>query len=235
MLKAQLHIHTDEDPLDNLSYKAKDVIDLAKKLNFDVLSFTLHNRLFYNQEIIEYAKNNGILLIPGIEKTIEKKHVLILGLEILPEIKEIKDLEKIKDKALIIAPHPFFPKYHSLNGKLMKNINNFHAIEHSFFYTNFLNFNKKAKIVAREYKKPFIGTSDVHNLKFFDRTYTLIDAEKNIVSVIEAIKNNKVKTITKPLSIIELPMTYLGFIKSKISNLIAQKKPRNKTSFFTFL
>ena len=59
MLKAQLHIHSGEDPQDGLHYKAKDVIDMAKKLNFDVISFTFHNTLFYNQEIINYAKNNG--------------------------------------------------------------------------------------------------------------------------------------------------------------------------------
>ena len=45
-----------------------------------------------------------------------------------------------------------------------------------------------------------LGTSDVHNLRFFESTYSLIDSEKNIKDVIKAIKNNKLKIVTNPIS-----------------------------------
>ena len=140
------------------------------------------------------------MLIPGIEKTIEGKHVLIIGLEKIPKINKLRDLKKIHNSALVIAPHPFYPKGHSLRDKFFKHADLFHGIEHCFFYNNLLNFNKKAIKTAKEYNKPLVGTSDVHNLRFFDSTYSLIDSEKNIKSVIDAIKENKLKIITNPIS-----------------------------------
>ena len=200
MLKAQLHIHSKEDKVDTLDYSAKEVIDKAVKLKFDVISFTFHDYLFYPKEIKEYAEKKGVLLIPGIERTIEGKHVLIIGLEKLPEINKLSNLEKIHDSALIIAPHPFYPKGHALGEKCIKYINLFHGIEHCFFYNKLLNFNKEAIKTAKKYNKPMLGTSDVHNLRFFESTYSLIDSEKNIKDVIKAIKNNKLKIVTNPIS-----------------------------------
>lgn len=201
MLKAQLHIHSKEDKRDNLNYSAKELIDKAFKLKFDILSFTFHDSLFYPEEIKKYAKEKKILLLPGIEKTIEGNHVLIIGLETLPEINKLSDLKKIHDSALIIAPHPFYPKDYSLKKNLIKNINLFHGIEHSFFYKKFLNFNKKAIETARKYNKPLVGTSDVHDMRFLDSTYSLIDSKKNKEEIIKAIKNNKIKMVTKPISL----------------------------------
>ena len=66
MLKADLHIHTKEDPHDNIGYSAKQLIDHAAKLNFDVISITNHDTSSYTEELAEYAKLKGILLIPGI-------------------------------------------------------------------------------------------------------------------------------------------------------------------------
>ncbi|MAF51336.1 MAG: hypothetical protein CMH64_04575 [Nanoarchaeota archaeon] len=198
MLKAQLHIHSHEDPRDRGGYTAKDVIDKASELNFDVIAFTFHDILFYPQEIQEYAKSKDILLIPGIEKTIEKSHVLILGLTELPELNKIEDLKKLPEEALIIAAHPFLPLLQSLKEKLLENIDLFHGIEHHFFYRKYINFNKKAIKIAKKHNKTIVGTSDVHDLKCFSLTYSLIDSKKNKEDVINAIKRNKIKVVTKP-------------------------------------
>jgi len=65
-LKTDLHIHTAEDPRDNISYSARDMIDRAGELGFDVLSITNHNVVTYDEDLAAYAKKKGILLIPGI-------------------------------------------------------------------------------------------------------------------------------------------------------------------------
>lgn len=218
MLKAQLHIHSKEDKRDHLNYTAKDVIDKASKLGFNVISFTFHDVLFYPKEIVRYAEEKGILLIPGIEKTIENKHVLIIGLEKLPNIEKLSDLKKIKDSALIIAPHPFYPKGYSLRKECIKNLELFHCIEHSFFYNHVLNFNKKAIELAKEHNKPLLGTSDVHNLAYLDSTYSLIDSKKNIDDVIKAIKENKLKIITKPISLKSMFLLPLSVTLKKLVN-----------------
>ncbi|MBN2052498.1 PHP domain-containing protein [Candidatus Woesearchaeota archaeon] len=211
MLKADLHLHTHEDPFDFwlVKYSAKDLIRAAAKQKFQVLSITHHRRVFFNQEIKSYARKKGILLIPGAEPFIEHKDVLILNTtnEELRKLKKLNDLDKIKDSALIIAPHPFFLTGHCLENKLEQHINSFHAIEFSHFYTKvmlnplfkFIAGNPKARLIAEKYHKPLIGTSDSHKLYELGTTYTMIDSAKTKDAVIEAVKRNKIKLVTHPM------------------------------------
>jgi predicted metal-dependent phosphoesterase TrpH len=202
MLKADLHIHAKEDKTDTLQYTAKEVIDKASELKFDILSFTFHNALYY-EEIKEYAENKGILLIPGTEKNIEGKHTLLYNFtpKELEQINHFEDIKKIKNRRnLVIAPHPFYKTRICLGRKLIKYIDLFDGIELSFLYSRIINLNKKALKTAEKFKKAAIATSDLHTFSRFGESYTLIDAEKNISSVIEAIKNNKIKNCTKPLT-----------------------------------
>ena len=148
ILKADFHIHTKEDSEDKIKYSAKEIIDKASKLHYDVLSITLHNSQYYNDEIKKYAKKKDILLIPGIEKTIEGKHILLINFKEkeLEQIKTIKDIKKFKHKNnLVVAPHPFYKFSSCLDYKLIENIKLFDAIEHCFFYSKIINLNKKIK------------------------------------------------------------------------------------------
>ena len=88
MLKVDLHLHTKEDNYDNLDYSAKELIDRAVELKFDVLAITLHNEIFFSKDLISYAEQKGILLIPGVELSIEKKHVLLYNVS-EDELKEL--------------------------------------------------------------------------------------------------------------------------------------------------
>lgn len=207
MLKADLHIHTKEDPIDShiIKYSAKDMIKHAAKLKYKVLSITNHDSIFYNDALKRYAKKHGILLISGTEAMIEGKEILLLNIR-KNNIKKISSLRKLRNQnVLVIAPHPFYPRLTCLHSKLIKNIENFDAIEYCHCYHNLFNlFNNKALNIARKYKKPVIGTSDAHFLYQVDYTYSLIDAEPKIDSVLEAIRKNKVIVRTQPL-----PLKYL--------------------------
>ncbi|MBU2440759.1 MAG: hypothetical protein KKA43_00330, partial [Nanoarchaeota archaeon] len=138
MLKADFHIHTREDPYDKylISYTAKDLIRFAAKKGFEVLSITNHESVYFNKVIYDYAKKKGILLIPGAGAKIEGKHVLLINItnDDLKKIKIFEDLKKLKDSALIIAPHPFFIKKSCLGIKLEKYIDYFDAVEYSHYY-----------------------------------------------------------------------------------------------------
>ena len=79
MLKADFHIHSNEDKRDLIAYSAREFIDAAAEKKFDVLALTNHDIFTYSQELSDYAAEKGILLIPGIESTIEGKHVVILN------------------------------------------------------------------------------------------------------------------------------------------------------------
>ena len=204
MLKADLHIHTHEDPNDGykIKYSAKEFITVASKMGYDIIAITNHDAVYYNDEIAEFARRKGILLIPAIERTVEGKHVLIYNItkEEAEKIKTFEDLRKFKNKDnLIIAAHPYF-LISSLGKKFLENIDIFDAVEYSFFFTRIINFNRKAVKIAKKYGKPVVGTSDLHNMKYFGFNYTLIDSQKHIPFIIKAIKKNKIELKVKHLS-----------------------------------
>ena len=202
-LKADLHLHTKEDPQDNVRYSSRELIDQAYLKGFEVLAITNHNQVTYDNYLAEYARERGVLLIPGAEATISKKHVLLLNMgHSLHKIRTFDDLKSLKDGiGLIIAPHPFFPSFTSLNSKLEKHLDIFDAIEYSHCYLERINFNRKAEDLAKEFSLPLIGTSDAHFLWQIGTTYSLIDAEKDLESVIAAIREGKVELVTEPLSL----------------------------------
>jgi predicted metal-dependent phosphoesterase TrpH len=215
MLKTDLHIHTNV-PIKYFDshIDPKELIDKAAKLNFDVLALTEHTgyntirgvkyireplRTYY--QFRDYAKKKGILLIPGVELYIEGKDILLINFKGDPRAyRRIEDLEKLKNEnTLVIAPHPYFIGKSCLHKKLVENIKIFDAIEQSQFYIQLLNFNIPARKTAERYNKPLIATSDAHFLFGFGKNYTMIDAEKNVDSLLEAIQKNKIEIITKPI------------------------------------
>jgi len=203
-LKADLHLHTREDPEDEIEYTARQLIDEAARQKFDVLAITNHNRVTYDNYLKKYALDKGILLIPGIELRVEKKHVVLLNVNdrIEREIKTLEELRYYKNESrLVVAPHPYFPTFASLRAKLDQHIHIFDALEYTHFYFKRINFNKRAERKAKEYNLPLLGVSDSHLLYQFGLTYSLIDAEKTPEAVIQAIRENKVKIITRPLEL----------------------------------
>jgi len=191
-LKADLHIHTQEDPKDKVKYTAKQLIDEAWRQKFDVLAITNHNMVLYDDYLGKYALDKGILLIPGIEMKIEGKHIILLNVNERRE-KKINTLEELRcyksESSLIMGK------------KLDRYIHILDALEYTHFYFRGINFNKKAERKAKQYNLPLVGVSDAHILSQFGSTYSLIDAEKTPQAVIRAIKENKVKIVTRPLKL----------------------------------
>ncbi len=210
MLKAELHTHTNDDPKDKkwIAYSAKELVEEALKHKFDVLGITCHNFLYQNTELKEYAKKKGLILLFGTEKDIENKHVLLYNItpEDAEKIKTFKDLQDARQQnknIFTIAAHPPYLGASCLRNKIYQHLNLFDAWEHSFLHTRVYNPNKKMLQKAKELHKPVVGNSDVHLLKDLGRTYTLIDAEKNEPTIFQAIKDNKVRIMTKPLPFFE--------------------------------
>lgn len=223
MLKGDFHLHTGEDPHDfEIRYSAKELIDRAAELGFEVLAITCHNRVLYDKELVEHAKKRNILLIPGIERTIENGHVLIYNItneeaKSIHSFDDLRKLRKRKKKMMVIAAHPFYFKIRSIGNKLIENIDLFDAIEYCHFYTHGLNMpNQKASRVARQHSKPLVGTSDAHHLWRLGTTYTLVDAEKNVDSVMNAIKSGNITLVSRPLSLSKYFRVILWISTAKI-------------------
>lgn len=196
-------MHAKGDPEDTfISHTPEQLIDHAASLSFDVLAISCHGKVLYSKQLASYARKKGILLIPGAEAWVEEKHVLIYNItqEELEKIKTFDDLRSLKRKKdiLVIAPHPFYPMASCLHEKLTENIDVFDAIEISHLYQAFMNFNKKAIKVAKQYKKPLVALSDTHMLWMFGDNYTLVNAKKNVKSYFSAIRKGKVTPVHSP-------------------------------------
>jgi len=138
-------MHTADDPADRpiISYDTYQAIDYAHQLGFEALAITFHKNFGWTKEFNNYAQQKNILLIPGIEATIEKKHVVILNLPAeagcekdAEKIKTFEDLKKYKNlrpQIFVLAPHPFVWDSKSLGKKLIQNIDLFDAIELTIF------------------------------------------------------------------------------------------------------
>lgn len=221
-LKSNLHCHTSDDYEEYIAHSPYEAIDVASKNGFDVLSFTCHNIFSWKKEYKDYAESMGILLIPGIEKTVEGKHVVILNADRDSEnINTFSDLyayKKRKEDVCIVAPHPFFPSKNSLGKKLVEYIDVFDAIEYSWFHSEKLDFNRNAEIVAKKNRLPYIATSDTHNISFINTSYALIEsAEKNTENIFDAIRNGKIENVSRNLSLTKEMVPYI--IKMNAMNL----------------
>lgn len=221
MLKSDFHMHSNEDPLDwpMVKHTAFQLVEEAARLKYEVISLTLHEKLHCPKELQDYAKKKGILMIPGMEATVEGKHVLVINPP--PNTKNpstFEKLEKVKNEgAFLIAAHPYYLKSYCLEKKLREHIKLFDAIEHCHFYHRYVNLNKKAIAVAEEFDKPIIANSDMHFFFQYNTNYTLIDAEKTTDSVLEAMRKNKLRLSTRPLSTIEFSRVFSKIMVGNIN------------------
>ncbi len=221
MLKAELHIHINADPhhLNNINYSAFQLIDEAVKQEFNVLAITCHDWVYEDDAAEEYAKKKGILLIKGVERTIEGKHVLIYNLsnvetQKIHTFEELKRFKQKNPKILVIAPHPFHWTPVCLRNKVIQYLEVFDAWEYSWYYTYGINPNRRTVKLAKQFHKSVVGCSDVHRIENLGETYTLIEAKPTINGVFEAIKENKVKVVTKPLSWIKFTAIAFHLLKA---------------------
>lgn len=211
MLKSDLHLHCKGDPEDDyIKDTAKDYIDHAAKLGFNVLSFTNHGDVFNIKPFQKHARKKGIVLIPGAEAKIEGKDVLLYNFtkKQVEKIKTFDDLRAIKSKKhLVIAPHPFYPHFEppsfrnrSMSKLFLENIDLFDGLEFCNLYTSYFGFNQKAVLVAKKHKLALVGNSDAHNPRQMNTTYSLLDSKLDVGSIIKAVKQRKVEIASTPRS-----------------------------------
>ncbi len=231
-LKSDLHLHTSEDPLDRIRYSSKELISKAADEGFDVISITNHHKMTFNQDLFSYARERSILLIPGVELTIRRRHVLVLNPPPFKTCSDFPSLLKLRrPETLIIAPHPYFPGSYSLNGYLLKYLHLFDALEYCHFYSSRINFNQRAVEISRSFGYPLLGNSDSHFLSQMGTTYSFIYAEKNIQSIFEAVRQRRIKVATRPLKALEMGSIANRFLRMKIRGEIAKRSSKTRSRF----
>ena len=205
-LKVDFHTHTADDPLEKIAHTGCELIDKAHLLGFDAISITNHGALSFSRYVEDYARERGIILIPGVELEIEGKHVLAVNArEGLLRARTFDELRRLRTpECMIVAPHPYFPSSSSLMWKTRRNVDLFDAIEFSWFYHSRINFNMFAIQTAARYGLPLVCTSDCHRLEKFGLAYSIVKAEKDTESIVEAAKAGRLEIVANPLKLIEL-------------------------------
>jgi len=202
MLRVELHAHTSDDPCDRIPHSAIQLIDHAVTLGYGALAITLHDRQLDLKPYVPYAAERGLTLIPGIERTIQGKHVLLINFRSgAEEVRTFDDLARLRRRTpgLVVAPHPFFPAGSCLRGQMDAHPELFDAVEYNAMFTARLNFNRRAVQWAERHGRPLVGNCDVHRLHQLGTTCSLVDAEPDAGAICEAIKRGRIRIEHRPL------------------------------------
>jgi predicted metal-dependent phosphoesterase TrpH len=204
MLKVDLHTHTADDPSDRIPYSARALIDRAAELGFHALAITLHDRQLDPEPLRSFGHSRGVVLIAGIERTIQGRHVLLLNFsgaaESIPSFEGLARLKEREPAGIVVAPHPFFPAGSALRGDMNRYGHLFDAVEYNAMFTSLVNFNIPGVRWAQRHGKPIVGNGDVHRLEQLGTTYSLVDAAPDADAICAAVAAGRVQFEARPLS-----------------------------------
>ena len=206
-VKADLHLHTAEDPFDEIDYTALELLDHASRLDFRVLAVTLHDKVFNDERVFARAAELGILLIQAAELRIEGADVVLLNLTPAEAttLHGFDDLRRLRarrgDSLLVFAPHPFYRLGGSIGRRLEEHLDCFDAVEHCHFHVPILNPNVPAARLAEKHGLPLLATSDAHRRKFFGQNYSLLGLEDPaglpaVADVFQAIRAGRIQRVS---------------------------------------
>ncbi len=219
MLRVDFHTHTADDPVDRIPYTSVDVIDRAAELGFGALAITLHDKQRQLRDLEGYASERGIVLIRGVERTIQGRHVLLLNFPSAAEAVENFDavarLKARNPQGLVIAPHAFYPHPTALRSLMDRHADLFDAVEFNAFYTAAFNFNRSAVRWARAHAKPVVANSDAHRLSILGTSFSLVDAEPDADAICSAVRQGRVQIHTRPLTVVEAGTYFARLLVSR--------------------
>lgn len=184
LLDAHIHTNSSHDASISISQLREGIA--ASGLN--AIAVTDHDNMEGYKRVKSSGLFKGITIIPGIEVTTDAGHVIVLGLEDPPVSKDARDLI---DKAhalggLVVAPHPFDFTRQSLGdgcGSLSIDL-----VETLNGKCN-ASTNRLAKEYAGYMKTPAIAGSDAHEKKEIGSAFTLLEAEKELESILATLRN----------------------------------------------
>lgn len=232
VLKVDLHLHTSEDPADWIRHSAVDLIDRAAELGYHALAITLHDAQLEDARLVDHARDRGITLIPGVERTIEGRHVLLLNFPATESmtVSSFGDLARAKRRSggIVIAPHPFFPGRSCLHGALDRHADVFDAVEWSYFWTRAVDFNTRAARWAFARGLPVVGNSDMHDIRQIGRTFTLVDAPADAGAICDAVRDGRVELRTAPVPYVELTRVFSGLMTRGWINQFKRPQPGDR-------
>ena len=205
MLKVELHAHTVDDPEDYVPHTVERLIDRVAELGYHAIAITLHDRQLDVEPYRDYAGSRDIVLIPGVERSIDGRHTLLINFPAAATeaVHTFDDLARLRTQSdgLVIAPHPYFPVSSCLRLELDRHPDLFDAVEIHALYSRRVDFNRRALAWARAHGKPLVGNGDIHRLGQLGTTWSLVEAAPDPDAICAAIKAGRVEVRTEPISV----------------------------------
>ena len=173
-MQFDLHVHS------KYSYDCKSepnlILKVAKTKGLAGIAITDHNNVKFHISASSYETD--IIVIPGIEVSTKRGHILGLGIkENIPTgLEVIETIELIKDLGgVAVIAHPFDFLRHGI-GKVVYKLPKT-PIETHNGATLFSFMNRKAERWANKMSWPKVGGSDAHRLKDIGLAFTEINEE----------------------------------------------------------
>lgn len=182
-IKADLHVHTTYSRDSVIT--PKELVFYAKKRGLTAVAVTDHNQVEGAHKI---AKETDFLVIPGTEVSSIHGHIVGLNVqELIPrDLTAEETVDRIhKAGGIAIACHPFALFKGSIGKYVTAKFDAVEAINASSF--PFRSATAKARELAKHYGLPCVGGTDAHYGPVIGCVYTVIEAEPNVESVLEAI------------------------------------------------
>lgn len=228
-MKVELHAHTDEDPDDRLAHSTAALVERAAACGYGAMAVTLHDRYFDPAPWTDLARACGLVLLSGIERSIDGRHVLLVNFpREVAEVQSFDDVARLKaaTRGLVVAPHPFFPTRTALGARLDEIAALIDAVEINAMYTAWIDFNRRARTWAAAHGKPLVGNSDLHQLNQLGTTYSEVDAPADPDAICEAIRAGRVTLHTEPLSMMRAATTFAGMVAAGLAGRFTRRAPR---------
>jgi predicted metal-dependent phosphoesterase TrpH len=163
----------------------EQLIFYAKKRGLDGIAVTDHNRL---DGALNMAKATDFLIVPGMEITSAKGHVL--GLNVREQIPKGLSVDETVDKiheagGTAIACHPYAPFKMGVGDSVNSKFDAVEVINSSAF--PFRRSVKHAELIAARLGIGRVAGSDAHYGPEIGCAYTIVEAEQNCDEICKAI------------------------------------------------
>jgi len=194
MIRVDLHVHTIFSG--DATINPKLLVDaLYAHSTVKGVAITDHDTLQGFFQVRKLATvYRDLLVIPGVEATTREGHFILLGIEEKPPY--MSTLESVVDfamerAALIVIPHPY--RVHGIGDAAEKTRADAVEIMNPWATPR---ENKLAEELAKARNLPGVAGSDAHNLSQLWAAYTEVDAQPDVDSVLNAVKNGQVKAVS---------------------------------------
>ncbi|MGA2917190.1 PHP domain-containing protein [Methanoregula sp.] len=182
-MKIDFHVHTNRS-IDAVP-SPRLVVKHAKKLGLNAIAITDHNRLFPHHEAQRLSREFGLLVIPGMEggNIAVRKHWIALGVSRPFESHSIDTVLSFirHEGGVSVAPHPHarlgYANYADLGFDAVESLNGSEPLANT--------------LVRNTKNMPELGGSDAHALPMMGHTWTRVEADGTLDSVLEAVRSGR--------------------------------------------